>query len=89
MDAECTHVCAHTHTHTYLNVRNEMLPLYDYIPGIQFLNQKIKENVTKKIWFIQWKGEKKKTWYSNRQHKVAGTKPQMSVNVINVHGLKS
>ena len=49
MDAECTHVCAHTHTHTYLNVRNEMLPLYDYIPGIQFLNQKINENVTKKI----------------------------------------
>lgn len=43
------HMYVHAHTHTYLNVRNEMLPLYDYIPGIQFLNQKIKENVTKKI----------------------------------------
>ena len=49
MDAECTHVFARAHTHTYLNVTNEMLALYDYIPGIQFLNQKIKENVTKKI----------------------------------------
>ena len=54
------HMYVHAHTHTYLNVRNEMLPLYDYISGTQFLNQKIKENVTKKIWFIQWKGGKKK-----------------------------
>lgn len=43
------HMYLHVCTHTYLNVTNEMLPLYDYIPGIQFLNQKIKENITKKI----------------------------------------
>lgn len=64
-DSGCwMYTCICTHTHTYLNVTTEMSPLCDYIPGIQFLNQKLKENVTNKIWFIQWKGEKKKTWYN-------------------------